>query len=277
MQIEKYTDNRARKVFYFHGVPGSPAEVAMFDQAVSAQSRCIISFKRFSIDPAISSERYYQLLADQVLSISKGQKIDLIGFSIGCHVAIEVALLLKQQLASLHLISAAAPLEGGNFLPGMAGAAVFKLAQKAPVLFTVLSYWQRLLARFVPKLLCKMLFASARGQDRILAESAEFQKLLLPILAESFSADISGYIRDVKAYVAPWREQLGKLQVNTYLYHGQSDNWSPLAMAHYLRDAITAECHLQEYPGLSHYSCLQAAIKDIFQQLERDEMHSAKQ
>lgn len=270
LKVSKYGDQQGRLVFYFHGAPGSAAEAAMLEQAANKEQLCIISFNRFSIDPTLETQTYYQQLADKIGTISEGQRVDLIGFSIGCHVAIEVALLLKKQLASLHPVSCAAPLEGGDFLPGMAGGAVFKLAKKAPLLFSALSYWQSLLAKFAPELLYKMLFASARSQDRELASSAAFKRLLMPVLVDCFSRDVSGYIRDVKAYVKPWSAQLGKLQVNTYLYHGQADNWSPLPMAHYLRDTIAAQCPLQEYPELSHYSCLSAAVADIFQQIKRD-------
>ncbi|EPJ46492.1 MAG: hypothetical protein OFPI_33850 [Osedax symbiont Rs2] len=270
LQVLKYGDDQGKIVFYFHGAPGAPAEAAMLEQAAIGEKFCIISFNRFAIDAAIDTQRYYQLLAEQIASISDGQKVDLIGFSIGCHVAIEVALLLEKQLASLHLVSAAAPLEGGDFLVDMAGGAVFKLAQKAPLLFVALSYWQKLLAKFASAILYKMLFSSARGKDKELAASVEFQQLLMPILADCFSRDVSGYIRDVKAYVKPWSAQLGKLQVNSYLYHGQADNWSGLSMAHYLRDTLGSRCQLKEYPELSHYSCLNIAVVDIFQQLKQD-------
>ena len=238
MQVLRYGYDQGRIVFYFHGAPGSAAEASMLEKSARAEQLSIISFNRFAIDPTIDNQDYYQLLADEIASISKGQKVDLIGFSIGCHVAIEVALLLQEQLTSLHLVSCAAPLEGGGFLPDMAGGVVFKLAQKAPLLFSALSNWQKLLAKFAPSLLYKMLFASARALDRELANSSEFKQLLTPILADCFSRDLSGYIRDVKAYVKPWSAQLGKLQVNTYLYHGQQDNWSGLSMAHYLRDTL---------------------------------------
>jgi len=276
LKVLKYGDQQGRLVFYFHGAPGSAAEAAMLEQAANKEQLCIISFKRFSIDPTLDIQTYYQQQADKIASISEGLKVDLIGFSIGCHVAIEVALLLEKQLASLHLVSCAAPIEGGDFLPGMAGGTVFKLAHKAPLLFSALSHWQRLLAKFAPLLLYKMLFSSARSQDRELASSAAFKQLLMPVLADCFSRDVSGYIRDVKAYVKPWSAQLVKLQVDTYLYHGQADNWSPLPMAHYLRDTIAAPCQLQEYPELSHYSCLYAAVSDIFQQLKQNRAESEK-
>lgn len=72
---------------------------------------------------------------------------------------------LGGRVEKLHLISAAAPLDGGDFLASMAGQAVFRLARATPLLFLLLSGWQGLLARFAPHVLFKLLFASARGSD----------------------------------------------------------------------------------------------------------------
>ena len=159
-------------------------------------------------------------------------------------------------MGKLHLISAAAPLDGGGFLASMAGQAVFRLARAAPRLFLLLSGWQGLLARFAPHALFKLLFASARGSDAGLAGDVEFQTTLGAILRTCFVGNLRGYVRDIDAYVQPWNWVLTEIQVPVLLWHGAEDNWSPPAMASHLHSALPHCYSVQMMEGQSHYGCL---------------------
>lgn len=133
--------------------------------------------------------------------------------------------------SSLHLVAAAAPLDGGDFLPHMAGKTVFAMAKALPVVFKLMSYWQGLLASFGSSMLYKMLFASAVAGDKVLVRDADFRELIGRVLQACFSRDkMPGYLRDVQAYVSPWRHTLTGVTVKTHLWHGDQDNWAPGAM-----------------------------------------------
>jgi pimeloyl-ACP methyl ester carboxylesterase len=92
-------------------------------------------------------------LAKEISKQTAGEKIDVIGFSIGAFIARQTCRYLANEVKNLHLISAAAPLEAGDFLDTMAGKQVFRLAKAFPVLFVLLSYWQGLLALLFPNAL----------------------------------------------------------------------------------------------------------------------------
>ena len=77
----------------------------------------------------------------------------MIGFSIDAHVAFEMSTILKNQVRHTHLVSAAAPINGGNFLDHMAGGSVFKLAMQKSSFFRLLTQCQRLMAVVAPGLL----------------------------------------------------------------------------------------------------------------------------
>jgi pimeloyl-ACP methyl ester carboxylesterase len=70
--------------------------------------------------------------------------VDVVGFSIGSFIALQTFRYMTNGVGSLHLVSAAAPLEAGDYLVTMAGKQVFKLAKVVPALFVLLSYWQGL-------------------------------------------------------------------------------------------------------------------------------------
>jgi len=269
MKFVEYGHPEGHTVVYFHGAPGSPEECSIFHKHAKKHHLNIICFDRFSIDPSIQGEDYYKYLADAILKKSQGKQVDLIGFSIGCHAAIETSVYLKSTVRNLHLISAAAPLDADDFLSGMAGEMVFTIAIKQATIFTLLSYWQSFLAKLAPKILFKMLFASATGEDKKLSNTATFQEYITPILTYCFNNNVKGYIREINQYVTPWKKSVLKCSANTYIWHGVSDNWSPVGMAHYLKKNMPATSSLELMTGLSHYTCLHTAAPQICAQLAK--------
>jgi len=203
MDFSEYGNPAGKAVVYFHGVPGSPSEASVFDAPAQEQGLRILSFDRFAIAPPITGADYYRQIAQAISETVQG-RVDFIDFSLGTHAALEVSALMPGQVRSLHLISAAAPLDGGGFLDQMAGKAVFSLAQRSPGLFQWLVRWQALLAKRTPQLLFRILFASAQGQDRELVRSPEFRALICLILQQCFAQGTTGYTRDIRQYLQPW-------------------------------------------------------------------------
>jgi hypothetical protein len=48
-----------RTVIYFHGAPGSPEEISIFDEHAKKHNLHIICYDRFSIDSSLQYEAYY--------------------------------------------------------------------------------------------------------------------------------------------------------------------------------------------------------------------------
>ena len=262
MKFSQFGADDGRLVVYFHGAPGAPEECSIFDQDAKDNGLTVLCFDRFAVDSSINGEAYYKLLAEEVARKAGGKPVDVIGFSIGAFVALQTCRYLKG-VRSLHLVSAAAPLEAGDFLDGMAGKPVFQLAKRFPALFLLLSYWQGLLALFVPKALFRMLFASAAAADQALVADPAFQSGITKVLSSCFRGRVKGYARDVGAYVQPWKSTLSEVSVNTHIWHGAQDNWSPKSMADYLASALPGCTSTRIFDGLSHYSCLYRAAPEI--------------
>jgi len=272
----EFGNRDGKTVIYFHGAPGSPDEASVFDEHAKKHGLNIICYDRFSIDSSLQNKAYYKYLANVIIDKANGEQVDIIGFSIGCHAAIETSLYLEGTIRELHLISAAAPLDAADFLKGMAGKMVFSIAMKQPAIFTLLSYWQTVLAKVAPNVLSKMLFSSAMGEDKKLSKTPDFKDYIRPILIRCFNVNVKGYIREIKQYVAPWKESLIKCSANTHIWHGTSDNWSPVSMAIYLKENIPSSSSLELITGLSHYTCLYAAAPKICSQLEKRNKSSSR-
>ncbi len=267
MKSQQYGNKQGNLVVYFHGAPGSITECSLFDEYAKQHKLNIVCFDRFSIHSKVQDQAYYQLIATAIRDMANGQNLDIIGFSIGCHVALEVSNLLGAQVQNLHLVSAAAPLESGDYLQDMAGGAVFKLAMHYPHLFSALSYWQLLLAKISPKLLFTMLFSSAQAEDKLLSQRQDFKDYIMPVLTSTYSSKLKGYLRDVNHYVTPWQESLSICSTKTNLWHGSEDNWSPIAMAEYLANTLSCSKKVNIVEGASHYSCLFTVAEKICLQL----------
>jgi len=245
-----------RPVIYFHGTPGSSDECEIFDLYGKQHHLAIICYDRSTIAPSLQGDAYYQYIADEVANKVGANPVDFIGFSIGAFIALKVCRAMNGQVRSLHLVSAAAPLDAGNFIDAAAGKAVFRLAQNHPSAFLRLARMQGWFASRFPGLLLRMLFSSAAGEDNVLAEDKTFRTTMTRTLKTCFKRDSLGYARDIIAYVQPWKATLADISVDTHIWHGAEDNWSPIAMADYLASALPGCSKITVLDGLSHYSCL---------------------
>lgn len=251
-----------RPVFYFHGTPGSPDECQVFDRYGKAHNLTVICYDRSAIDPQLQGSAYYRRLADEIADRAAGKAVDFIGFSIGAFIALQVCRVMNGHVRSLHLISAAAPLDAGSFIDLAAGKAVFRLAQNHPSAFLWLARLQGLLANVSPGLLFRLLFTSAAGEDKVLIAEGAFQTTISRALKSCLSHP-QAYARDIKAYVQPWKESLPDIAVNTFIWHGAEDNWSPVSMAIYLESVLPNCSKTTILDGLSHYSCLYRSAPTI--------------
>ena len=227
----------------------------------------LVCLDRAAVAPGLEGEACFQALAGEVGALAAGGPVTLIGFSLGAFVALRTAACMTTPPAAIHLVSAAAPLESGDFLDAMAGQAVFRMAAGRPALFRQVTRLQGWLAAHAPGLLFRMLFATAAGADRDLAADPDFRKGLAPVLRRALGPDAKGYIRDVAAYVTPWSDRLAAITAPTRIWHGAADTWSPPGMADSLSRLIPGAAQPEILSGLSHYSCLFAAMPEIFASL----------
>jgi len=243
------------QLVYLHGMPGSPAEWALL---APPQLR-----DRAFVPDRNGAEADFAALASAITARYPQGPITLIGFSLGAYAAIMLAAQLGSRIGALHLVSAAAPLQLGNFLPDMAGRAVFTLARDRPAPFTLLCRAQRLTARIAPGFLFDRLFASAMGADRSLRDQPWFRAGIAQVLQGGLGRDHHGFARELRGYVGDWRAALGLITAPVTLWHGTADNWSPSAMADALLQVLPEGTRYHQLAGQSHYSALQSALTAI--------------
>jgi pimeloyl-ACP methyl ester carboxylesterase len=236
-------------IAYFHGQPGGPGE---WQACAPPGLRAFAPDRTMPVDTAT--------LAGLVVTHCADGPVTLIGFSLGAPVALAVARALGDRVAHLHLISPAAPLALGDFLPAMAGGGLFRLARARPALFRLVAQLESLIARTAPGFLCDRLFATAAGADLALSRDPGFRQAMAQVLRAGLGRTPAGFIAEVTAYAANGPADLAGPAVPITLWQGDADNWTPPAMAEALAAALPAPVTLNRLPGCSHYSALRAAL-----------------
>ena len=266
MDFVEYGNTNSRLVVYFHGAPGGIEESSLFEKYARKNNLKFVCLDRFAIDAALKGASYYQSMAQQIELIAGGKSLDIIGFSLGAYVAIEVSRLLQDQVRQLHLVSAVAPLDSGDFIDHMAGGLVFKLAREKPFIFKLVTHVQRFMATIAPKLFVKLLFANSVGKDRTLIKRADFKQYITSIIKHCFQNRGSGYARDINLY-SNWLGHSVTVCEPVSLWHGTDDNWTLFAMASSLHKLMPNSLSITSMEGLSYYSCLHEAAPRICAQL----------
>lgn len=242
---------------YFHGVPGGPRELTLFGAPVPDGWHAP---DRSGLHPRLDFAEHCDALADEVRALAGGAPIRLAGFSLGAFIVLQVAHRLPDLRLTIDLISAAAPLQTGDYLDHMAGKPVFATATRSPALFGAMAAGQALAARLAPTRLAAALFASAQGEDRALAGNAAFHGTMAMILLNGLGHGRTNYVREIAAYVRDWATILPDIRHPVTLWHGAEDNWSPPAMVEVLAKRLPNVVALHRMPGLSHYSTLRAYL-----------------
>lgn len=243
-------------VVFCHGMPGSEADADLLRQANPGTK--IIALRLLENKSAQMTSDLEALLDEAVVQ-SKEKHVHLVGFSIGAMVAIKLAAMRPDMVSQLTLISPAAPLSLGDFLPKMAGKPVFDLALKHPKLLRLLTRLQGLVARVSPKTLIKMLFANCGIVEKELLNDPSFREVMIQGLSASLVRRPENYISYVSAYVTDWSDTLHEVRCHVTLWHGTKDTWSPPEMSKELQDAFGQKATIHLVEDGEHYSTLARA------------------
>jgi pimeloyl-ACP methyl ester carboxylesterase len=264
--VQTFGDPRGRPVIYFHGTPGSPAEAELIASAASEAGVRLLAVDRAQIAPHAAGEDYLMALKATVVGACGGERVPILGFSIGAALALRVASRMGGRTGPLLLFSTAGPLDLPGAFEGMGGGArIFRAAQAGGRMFDIAVAGQSLLAARAPDVLRRMLFAGAEASDEAFAASPGGRALLKGVLRQSLGHATAGYRRDVLTYVEAWSGELERVEGPVSLWHGARDTWAPLAMAHTVAKRCGASLSVLE---AGHYTTLIAGAAEAFVSLQ---------
>lgn len=242
-----HKSSHSSSVIYFHGLPGSPDELALLEQSDLNVPEVLDPLDFGSFDQRYESQT----------------PVTVIGFSLGAFSALKLAISRPKSVAELVLISPAGPLEMGPFLDQMAGAPVFKTAKANSLAFALLTAAQALMAHISPWFLLNQMFANSCEAEQALLNNPEAVKCLTKGLTHSLWGIAPLYRQTVGEYVQPWEAELSKVQCPCQVFHGELDDWVPIEMARALFDRLPRGSHFQKEEGMGHYSTLIKVLPTI--------------
>jgi pimeloyl-ACP methyl ester carboxylesterase len=251
MSIQKH-----EAAYFCHGMPGSEDDAKLLQN---------VDDKVQLIAPNLLNTRSADLMSgvlkqfdERTEGFADGQ-INVVGFSIGAMVAIKIAVARPRRVGRLTLISPAAPLSLGNFLPEMAGKPVFTLAMKHPKALKLLTRVQGLLSSVAPNFLIKQLFAKCGKAESALIDDPSFRTVIRHGFSNSFQQHPDAYVGFIRSYVEDWSADLNRVNCPVDLWHGMHDTWSPIAMSQKLGDSFSTSAHVSLIQDTEHYSTLTRA------------------
>lgn len=244
--------------YFLHGLPGSPRDAELLHRTVTDKYQVVpLEYLASHSDKDLNA-----ILQDFDADLMNrdSNPVKLFGFSLGAMVAIHLAAARPEKVESLILISPAAPLSLGKFLPDMAGKPIFTLAQKSPRTLARLTYLQATVARFAPHFLIKQLFQKSGVLERQLLADPSFQNIVANGMRHSFTAHRQAYLSLLQLYVSDWSTVIDEVQCPVEIWHGAQDKWAPLAMSHALCREFQKPAKLQVIPDAEHYSTLSKTL-----------------
>ena len=242
---------------FCHGMPGTIDDAQLLRAANPTAS--IVALDLLKVSPAASEEGLLSEF-DRITADASGKTVHLIGFSIGAMVAIKLAARRPNRVSGLTLVSAAAPLSLGDFLPDTAGRVVFELARNRPWALSLLTRVQGILVRTAPNRLVKGLFAKCGPRERELLRSEHFRDIVIMGMKASFVDHPQSYLTFVKEYVHDWQGDIPDVICPVHLWHGTRDTWAPPSMAQALEKAFAAPVTMTWIEQGEHYSTLNDVV-----------------
>ena len=240
-------------VYFCHGMPGSKSDATLLQKANPDVD--IVAVDLLANTPEAVDVAFLDALHSKAIAADNGGVV-LAGFSIGAMAAIKIAAKCPDIVSRLILISPAAPLSMGDFLPDMAGKPVFKLAMSHPKLLRVLTVFQGLMTRWSPERTAGALFRNCGAAERALFEDPDFQNGLNQAFVECFLRRPDAYLAFINAYVADWSETIDLVQCPVELWHGTNDTWSPPEMSYALAKRFGEKATLRMVEQAEHYSTM---------------------
>lgn len=244
---------------YCHGLPGLPGELEAFAPPELAAKSIAIS----RLDSGAKSYRDAALAAFDKATVEIEGQCLLFGFSLGAMAALHIAKARPERLARVMLVSPAAPLELGDFLPTMAGRPVFEAAARGDLSIRALCAAQSLALAVNWRSLRSAMFRDASPSERAFVSDPTVETAIRCALRECLGPLQAAYRRELIAYVQPWAAHIQGIMSPIEIWQGAADTWTPPSMARALCEHLGNSASLTLCDGLGHYSTLARALRAL--------------
>jgi pimeloyl-ACP methyl ester carboxylesterase len=241
-------------VFYLHGTFGSRLEGRIAHVAALQRHVRVIAVDRpgFGLSDPRANRRLVDWAPDldelaEQLAIDRFSLLGVAGggaFALGC------AAKLPKRVRSVALISSVGPHDREGALSGMdlrSRLIVHVLPRWLPWLSRRLHERAARLADREPLRLLREASGTLPASERAALESPEIASIFMDAAFEGFRTGTGGMVHELRLLAEPWGFALEGVEAPVFLWHGETDRMSPVAMAHALAREIP-KSQLQTIP-----------------------------
>jgi pimeloyl-ACP methyl ester carboxylesterase len=277
LSTQVYGDPDGKPIVLLHGTPGSrlgphPRGAVLHHLGVQ-----LIAFDRPGYGESDRHEgRQVADVATDVLAIADAYGLDkfaVVGRSGGGPHALACAALLPDRLTKAAVLVGLAPREaaGLDWFDGMTQSNVLEYTAASSG-YSGLAEVTEVAADAVradPASLLASLHPELPDPDRRVVADRGIRSMLLDTYAEAVRTSGYGWIDDAIAFAAPWGFDPATVTIPVLLWHGASDNLSPVSHARWLAERIPSAAVVIQ-AGAAHFGALDV-LPDILRWLSAEE------
>jgi len=269
---EEFGTPDGKPVFIFHGTPGSRYEGRLVhDAGVRQKVRCI-AFDRPGIGLS-GFKPHFKITdcTDDVIQLADHLHIDkfaVLGLSGGAPYAADCALKNPERVSKVALVSGVSPYNIPGATDGMVQSDRISasLARRAPLILRIFLSVMAGSARKKPENFIASMMKDFSEPDKAVLNQREISQWLIDTFLESVRSGTKGAARDYSLITREWGFQVKEITQEVYVWHGESDNMTPLSMGKYMANTFP-NCLPQFIPGEGHVSLIVNHADEILSKL----------
>ncbi|ODR98371.1 hypothetical protein AUC68_07960 [Methyloceanibacter methanicus] len=244
-------------VVVLHGTPGSRTLFASTTDVARKMGFRIVAPDRTGY--GLSDYHRHDTLTDtayDIQALANGLGINrffLVGFSGGGPHALAAALLMKDRIQQVALISPVG-LVGEAEHVSMTSLQHFIFSYLGHSQMAARAYFHgvRAMIEWVPHSAELLVTQYATATDRAILDQYGLRHSLGASMREGLSRSVEGAVQDLRLYCGPWGLALDKLQTPVSIWQGSDDTIVPPQAAYRLADVLP-NCRLEVLEGMGHY------------------------
>jgi pimeloyl-ACP methyl ester carboxylesterase len=267
---DEYGSPDGTPVFYFHGSPSTRLEWRLFGSDALANKlniRVIVPDRPGLGRSEFQTGRRIGDWPADVTALADDLKLGrfaVCGYSGGGPYAAACALKIPERLTRAGIVSGTAPFDELGLTADInpTNLRFMQLARTKPWLSKLTLRLMGLVARFAPSRFIEGATATLPPPDQALLARPDFQQGFIAMIREALLAGPRGAQWDTGLMVSPWDFRPQDIRSAVYLWHGEKDGNAPLAMGHFMANAIP-NSQVRFYHDEGHLSLISKYIEQI--------------
>jgi pimeloyl-ACP methyl ester carboxylesterase len=244
-------------VIVLHGTPGSRTLFASMADVARKMGFRIIAPDRAGY--GLSDPYHHETLSDtahDIQALANGLGINrfyLVGFSGGGPHALAAALLMKDRVQQVALISPVGLVSDTEYV-SMTSLQhfIFSYLGHSPVAARTYFHSVRSMITWLPHSSDMLVTQYATDTDRAILNQCGLRRSLGTSMREGLNRSVEGAVQDLRLYCGPWDLALHQLQTPVSIWQGSDDTIVPPDAAYRLADVLP-NCRLEVIDDMGHY------------------------